>query len=62
MHRLAVDEAPAVPAIRPTEREMKKAQEVQAGFLPRRSPRLASLECAGVAVPARVWAATTTIS
>jgi serine phosphatase RsbU (regulator of sigma subunit) len=53
MHRLAVDEVPTVPTIRPTEREMRTAQEVQAGFLPRRGPRLASLECAGVTVPAR---------
>ena len=53
MYRLAVDEAPTRPTVRPTEREMRRAQEVQAGFLPRRRPQLASLECAGVTLPAQ---------
>jgi serine phosphatase RsbU (regulator of sigma subunit) len=49
MLRLTTDAAPT----RPTEREMRRAQEVQAGFLPRRTPQLATLECAGVTLPAQ---------
>ncbi len=45
--------ATAESAPRPSEREMRRAQEVQAGFLPRHCPWLATLECAGLTIPAR---------
>ncbi len=36
----------------PSVRDMRRAREVQAGFLPRRCPQLATLEVAGLTIPA----------
>ncbi len=38
--------------LQPSAREMRRAQEVQAGFLPRRRQQLATLECAALTLPA----------
>jgi serine phosphatase RsbU (regulator of sigma subunit) len=55
MHGLGFS-APSQPlprGARPSEREMETAREVQARLLPRRVPQLMTLECAGLALPAR---------